>query len=662
MNESYQALQAGLDLIDQGFTLIDENLCMVAWNLPFLRLLDFPQGMTEVGTPFENYIRYNAERGEYGGGSAGDREQQIQERVAAARAFTAHDIERKRPNGTVLRVRGFPVPGHGFVTLYSDVTAQRLAEQQIREHNALLESRVAERTLELHRSEQQMRLITDSIPALVAYFDHHRSYRYINRGYRDWFGLDPAQPQAISARAYLGADTYLRIKPHVMRALRGEAVTFEYEVRTVDGRDLVARTSLIPELSDNGLVVGCFELTFDITEQRRAHELMVQAQKMEAVGQLSSGLAHDFNNILTVILGNLTALADDPSSRPQVASDFIFPAMDAARRGSELIKGLLSFSRKHPLETSTVDLNPQLEAMDKLVRRTLPATVALHIHTAPQPLNVQLDPHQLQNALLNLILNARDAIEAHGTITLRCHSELLDTPRAALLNLSPGNCACIQVKDDGCGMDAVTRARAFEPFFTTKIPGRGTGLGMAMVYGFVRQSGGAVEIASEPGLGTQITLWLPVLPPAMVLPLPVAGSDAAPSVAQPAASTAAEAEPGLALLVEDDPSVRQIVRRLLLDVGYAVIEAETGTEALQILDQTPGIQLLLSDIVMPGGVDGRQVARHALTMGGIPQIVLMSGYAPDGDLLPNVPLLSKPFTKAQLTAALTATLTVTLTP
>jgi nitrogen-specific signal transduction histidine kinase/CheY-like chemotaxis protein len=400
-------------------------------------------------------------------------------------------------------------------------------------------------------------------------------------------------------------------------------------------------------LADNGQVVGCFELTFDITEQRRAHELMVQAQKMEAVGQLSSGLAHDFNNILTVILGNLTALADDPSSRPQVASDFIHPAMDAARRGSELIKGLLSFSRKHPLETSTVDLNPQLEAMDKLVRRTLPATVALHIHTAPQPLNVQLDPHQLQNALLNLILNARDAIETRGTITLSCHRAVLDATRAAFLNLLQGSYACIQVKDDGCGMDAATRARIFEPFFTTKTPGRGTGLGLAMVYGFVRQTCGAVVVTSEPGLGTQITLWLPTLTQASVTPQEAPAANAPPP----------EATQNLALLVEDDPSVRQIVRRLLLDVGYAVIEAETGTEALQILDQTPGIQLLLSDIVMPGGVDGRQVARHALTMGGIPQIVLMSGYAPDSDLLPNVPLLSKPFTKAQLTAALTATLT-----
>lgn len=665
MDKRYESLQAGLDLIDQGFTLIDENLCMVAWNAPFLRLLDFPLDTTQVGTPFAYYIRYNAERGDYG---AGDREQQIHERVEAARAFSAHDMERTRPDGTVLRVRGFPVPGHGFVSLYSDVTAQRQAEQLIREHNALLETRVAERTAELRRSEQHMRLITDSIPALVAYFDHHRSYRYINRGYLDWFGLDPAQPQAVSARAYLGVDTYLRIKPNVMRALRGEPVTFEYDVRTVDGRDLMARTSLIPEVAAHGGVVGCFELTFDITAQRRSHELMVQAQKMEAVGQLSSGLAHDFNNILTVILGNLTALGETPWARPR-ADGFIDPAIDAARRGSELIKGLLSFSRTHPLQTSVVDLNPQIASIDKLVRRSLPETVSLNVVVGTDLLPAQLDPHQLHNAVLNLILNARDAVESRGNITVRCIAHTLAAKEAALLHLPAGSYACVQVQDDGCGMDATTRARAFEPFFTTKVPGRGTGLGLAMVYGFARQSGGTVAITSEPGQGTQVTLWLPLMDDDTTTTTKKQSTASATSPPSPTLTDGLDTahltdlDQGLALLVEDDPSVRHTVRRLLLDLGYAVIEAETGAEALHILDQTQGIQLLLSDIVMPGGVDGRQVARHALAQGCIPHIVLMSGYAPEGGTgtdtgrpthaqFPQIPLLAKPFTKAQLVAML----------
>ena len=192
-------------------------------------------------------------------------------------------------------------------------------------------------------------------------------------------------------------------------------------------------------------------------------------------------------------------------------------------------------------------------------------------------------------------------------------------------------------------MDATTRARVFEPFFTTKSPGTGTGLGMAMVYGFVRQSGGTVDIVSELDKGTTVTLWLPseIEAPAHT---PAQSDDGGRANNQPGQ--------GLALLVEDDANVRRVVRRLLLDLGFAVLEAETGQEALQILDQTVGIRLLLSDIVMPGGVDGRQVAHHAIQQGQVPKIILMSAYAPDSDDLPGIPLLAKPFTKAQLAALL----------
>jgi PAS domain S-box-containing protein len=636
-NASHQkrnaSLQAGLDLIDQGFTLIDENLCMVAWNQTFLRLLDFPQTMGFVGAPFESFMRYNAERGEYG---EGNHEQQINDRMKAASAFTAHDMERTRPDGTILRVRGVPVPNHGFVTLYSDVTAQRRAEKLIQDNTTQLESRVADRTASLRRSEQQMRLITDSIPALVAYVDRDRTYRYINRGYQDWFGLDPAQPQAVSARDFLGADTYAEIKPHVTQALRGEAVTFEYDVRTVDGRNLVARTTLIPEVAADGTVAGCFELTFDITDQRRSHELIAQAQKMDALGQLTGGLAHDFNNILTVILGSLTALAEEPSARVH-AAEYIDPAIEAARRGSELIKGLLSFSRKHPIETSVVDINKIVATVDKLVRRSLPEAITLRVQLDSKPLSARLDGNQLQNALINLILNARDATQGRGNIAIQSSATALTPQQAGVLHIPSGAYVCVQVTDDGCGMDTVTRARVFEPFFTTKRTGEGTGLGMAMVYGFARQSGGTVDITSEPDKGTSVMLWLP----AEIEPLAV-GQDT--MVRKPNA----RAEQGLALLVEDDADVRRVVRRLLLDLGFAVLEAETGVEALQILNQTSGIRLLLSDIVMPGGVDGRQVARHALEQGQVPKIILMSGYAPDSDELPGIPLLAKPFTKSQL--------------
>jgi signal transduction histidine kinase len=635
----YESLRAALDLIDQGLTLIDSDLRFVAWNKTFLRLLDFPPEMGYVGAPFESFMRYNAERGEYGND---DPQGYIDERMLSARAFAPHEFERIRPDGTVLHVRGVPVPGHGFVTLYSDVTAQRNAQAQIREHNALLETRVTERTTELRRSEAQMRLITDSIPALIAYFDRDRVYRYINRGYHDWFGLDTTNPGAVSAKEYLGASTYAGIRHNVARALAGEAVTFEYETTVVGGRRVIARTTLIPEIAADATVAGCFELTFDITELRRAQEMLVQAQKMEALGQLTGGLAHDFNNILTVIIGNLGALAQARGGDPTVA-EFVEPAVDAARRGAELIKALLSFSRKQPLEMRAADMAPLIASVGRLVRRSLPDSLQLDIDAGATPLWVWIDADQLQNALLNLILNARDATQAQadGRVSVHASAQALDEAQAAALQAEPGRYVCVEVSDNGSGMDAQTLARAFEPFFTTKRPGLGTGLGLAMVYGFVKQSGGAIAIKSQAGQGTTVSLWLPASEAERELPGPT-----------DPAHDEARGDQGLALLVEDDPEVRKVVRRALLELGFAVIEAENGSEAMQILDQTPGIALLLTDVVMPGGVDGRMLAVHARERRGVPKVVLMSGFAPDAGQANELPMLAKPFTKMQLATLL----------
>ena len=633
----YESLRAALDLIDQGFTLIDGNLRFVAWNKTFLRLLGFPPEMGYVGAPFESFIRFNAERGEYG---PGDTQSFIDERVDAARAFAPHEIERTRPDGTVLLVRGVPVPGHGFVTLYSDITAQKNAERQIREHNAMLETRVTERTVELLRSEAQMRLITDSIPALIAYFDRDGVYRYINRGFHEWFGLDTANPGGVSAKQYLGAASDAGIRPNLARALAGEALTFEYETALVGGRRVTARTTLIPEIGADTTVAGCFELTFDITEQKHAQEMLVQAQKMEGLGQLTGGLAHDFNNILTVILGNLGALSDARGNDAAVA-EFVEPAVEAARRGAELIKSLLLFARQQPLDAQAADVAPLIASVGRLVRRSLPESLQLDIDAGDAPLWAWIDAHQLQNTLLNLVLNARDATPAQGRIGVRASVQALDAVRATALQAEPGPYVRIEVSDNGSGMDAQTLARVFEPFFTTKRSGLGTGLGMAMVYGFVKQSGGAIGIESQVGQGTTVSLWLPASE-VCGEPLPPAGL----------AHDNARGDQGLALLVKDDPEVRKVVRRSLLELGFAVIEAENGGEAMQILDQTPGITLLLSDVVMPGGIDGRELAAHARQCRGVPRVVLMSGYAPDLGQPTDVPMLAKPFTKTQLAALL----------
>lgn len=659
-----EALQAALDRIEQGIVLVDQDLKLVVWNQSFLRLFDFPPEMAYPGAPFESFIRCNALRGEYG---PGDPEAQTAERVAMARSLQEYHLERMRPNGSLLSVRGLTVPGRGLITFYSDVTESRHREALIREQNALLEARVAERTTELlqtnaHlrqalerneaialslvRSEGRMRLITDSIPALLAYFGHDRHYHYVNRGYRDWFGVDPSRPETIKARSFLGEDTYSRIRPYVMQAVKGAAVSFEYEVQTVHRGQRIARTSLIPETSPEGEVVGCFELTFDVTDERLAHDRMAQAQKMEALGLLTGGLAHDFNNILAVVQGNLTALAEIPALQPY-RNDYLKPALDAALRGSHLIRGLLSFARKHPLSSRVEDLNLCLASTATLLRGVLPDSLSLVTEPWPQPLIVRLDPNQLQDALLNLALNARDATGGKGRITIRCRLATLEAAAAAKLGLAAGQYAQLSVADDGCGMDQQTMDRVFEPFFSTKAPGQGSGMGMAMVYGFVQQSAGAIELRSQVEQGTTVSIFFPL----HEVESTSAGLADAPELA---AEIPSEGRRGLALLVEDDPGLRQLLRRELLDIGYSVIEAENGAEAIDLIDHTPGIELLLSDVVMPGAIDGLGVVAHARAQGAIPRIVLMSAFVPNRALAADVPLLQKPFSRAELLQALAA--------
>lgn len=634
-----QTLQAGLDLLDQGLTVFDSSLHLVAWNRAFLELLSFPPEMTRIGAPFENFIRYNAQRGEYGDEPVEDA---VRQRVDLALQFLPHDIERERPDGRILRITGQPLPGHGFVTLYSDVTEQRRTEQALRQANLELESRVQARTASLRRSEQQMRLVTDSIPALVAYFSVDHGYEYINRGYQDWFGLDPQHLDRVSARAFLGHEVYEGIRPFVKRALSGESVTFDYELRTQAGEALSVRTTLVPDRGPDGCVVGCFELTFDVTEQKRSQALILRAQKMEAMGQLAGGLAHDFNNILTVILGNLTALGDARAGDAQVA-EYTEPAITAARRGAELIRGLMTFARQQPLQAGAVDVDALVASVVRLVRPALPACLTLQAHTGDEAAWVWADPMQLENALVNLILNARDATPASGRIDIRVRTSVLDATQAAAMQLQPGAHVCIEVRDEGVGMDAATLARVFEPFFTTKRPGSGTGLGMAMVYGFVRQSGGVVDARSRPGEGTVVSLWLP----AAEVPGGLAPMDDPGTVPD-------AARRGVALLVEDDADVRKVVRRSLLDLGYAVIEAAHGQEGLEILQRMDGITLLLSDVMMPGELDGRALARQARREGLARHVLLMSGYAPGMDTLTDLPVLAKPFTTAELAQALAA--------
>lgn len=653
-------IEAGLDLLDQGITVFDANLKLIAWNTPFIKLLDFPEELTFLGADFESFIRYNALRGEYG---EGDIEEHVQTRVAAAKNFQPHSFERTRPNGQIIRVRGEPLPDRGFITLYTDITEQRRFEKLIQEQNIELEKRVAQRTMlleqvnsglveannenlriteALRRSEGQLRLITDTIPALIAYFDGNRIYRYANRGYCEWFNKSVHEVVGESIDDIIGVRALDSVKHHIAQALSGDQVSYEYAMLR-GGVKVHARSILVPEFSPDGIVVGCFVLSFDITEQKRLQAALIQAQKMEAIGQLSSGIAHDFNNLLTIIIGNLNLLVEKTESHPELR-ELAMPAIDAGKRGAQLIQRLLSFSRQQPLKPRLIDIKSLISDITPLLDRSLPARIKLATALGQAPLTALIDAHQLENALLNLVVNARDAIPETGLIRIEASIAELDETEAQEFDVTPGKHIKINVHDNGIGMEPEVLSRIFEPFFTTKDFGRGSGLGLAMTYGFVKQSGGGILVRSEPGSGTLMTIVLPIYQATPEDQLPY-------DIEQPTVRRDGQ----LVLLVEDDTAVREVVRKQLMELGHPVIEALNATEAIRLIGQVQDIAIVLTDVIMPGSQNGREMAISAKDQKPELHIIIMSGYEDlsksDSEAL-HFTTLSKPFTKKQLASAL----------
>ena len=640
-------LGAGLDLLDQGITVFDADLRMVAWNAAFLRLLDFPESLARPGVSFEDFIRFNAARGDYG---PGDPAQQVAERVARARSFQPHTTERVRPNGRTLSIRGFPLANRGFIAVYTDITEQRRAEAQISRHQAELEAHIASRTEALRRSEQRLREITDALPAAIAYVDKDGIYTYANKGHAEWFGWTTDTLPGHRVPEVIGETLFEMVAPNLARALAGERVSYEYRLTGRDGEPAYARSTLVPDVAPDGSVLGCYVHSMNVTEQRHAQAALAQAQKMEAIGQLTGGLAHDFNNMLTVVIGNLVALKENHPDDP-LTENFVEPAMQAANRGAELIRRLLGFARRQPLEPEPVEVNELILGMSKLIRRSLPSTIAVSTASREPCLVAMVDAHQLENALLNLALNARDAMPNGGELRIESSLEHLGPHAAADLEVPPGDYVQIAVSDNGMGMDGSTLARVFEPFFTTKQFGMGSGLGMSMVYGFTKQSGGGVRIRSRQARGTTVALLLPRIDEEQTAtPLP-AGRDIA----------AHDLAGKLVLLAEDDADVRSVVRMQLAELGCAVVEAENGAEAADMVENIPAIALVISDVVMPGAMDGRALARFVRRFRPELPMVLMSGFAesgfhPGSGPAPGneLPLLAKPFSRDKLLAALSA--------
>jgi signal transduction histidine kinase len=376
------------------------------------------------------------------------------------------------------------------------------------------------------------------------------------------------------------------------------------------------------------------QMEIDRTERQGLEEALLHSQKLKAVGQLTGGLAHDFNNLLAVIIGSLDLVSPDSPDAPRINR-----ALKAAERGALLTQRLLAFSRKQSLHPHAVELKTLLENLGELMRHSLPATLTLEIEAQSPAWPAWIDVSQLENAIINLVMNARDAMDGQvGTIKIRSWNQ-----RVTRSDGRKQDMVMLEVADQGCGMSQEIKAQVFEPFFTTKQTGSGSGLGLSMVYGFVRQSGGRVEIESAPGQGTTVRLQLPR---AIV---PVQPQDI------PVVEHAANSGEKLVLVLEDEADVRQTLCEQLHLLGYLTLEAANGEQAMHLLAASSEIDILISDLMLPGGLSGVDVVNHALKHYPQLSILLISGQdlrPAHNPALPEVALLRKPFTRGELAQAL----------
>jgi len=410
------------------------------------------------------------------------------------------------------------------------------------------------------------------------------------------------------------------------------------------------QTTKVPVKDKDGKPQYLLGFSEDITERKAMEQQLRQAVKMEAVGQLTGGVAHDFNNLLGVIIGNLDIAAEHAASDPTLR-ETIQEALGGALRGAELTRRLLAFSRNQPLQATIVDLNHGLPQIATMLRRTLGEEIVVELHPGTKLWPVKVDSAQLEEAILNLAINARDAMPKGGILSIETNNTHLDSDYAARhAEVAAGDYIQLSISDTGIGMTPQVIERCFEPFFTTKGAEKGTGLGLSMVYGFVKQSGGHIKIYSEIGHGTTVKIYLPRAGSGMV-------GKARSDTADAAESRGSE----IILMVEDNKDLRTVTVKQLADLGYRTLEAASAKEALQMLAAHPEIDLLFTDIIMPGGMTGTELAREARRLYPKLRILLTSGYTARAMAngfhdIEGLELLNKPFRKRDLAQKLRSVL------
>ncbi len=555
------------------------------------------------------------------------------------------DLQGRRRDGSEFAVEISLSPvsmGNGTLVLSAirDISDRKRIEEQLRRANQELDRKSAQ---EIGETRARMASIVDSSADAIIGKDLDGIITTWNRGAEAMYGYSADEVIGKNIALLTSKDRPDEIPQLLARIANGESIEHYESVRvSKDGRHLNVSISISPIREAGGRIVGASAIARDITAQRHAEEHLRQAQKMEAVGRLAGGVAHDFNNILGIISACVELLRDrtQPGSD---ASQYIGNIRKAVERGTSLTRQLLAFTRKSTVQRQLVDLNVQLKNVAKLVRPLMGDDVEIVVAPRGDSAIIEIDPGQLDQIVLNLAVNSRDAMPRGGRFILETALVELDEIFIAQHRpMKAGHYILLAVSDTGIGMDQATVARIFEPFFTTKEVGKGTGLGLATVYGIVQQNGGHVWVYSEPGKGTTFRIYLPS-----------AQDKVAPQAEPEIEITHPRREGTTVLLVEDDEIMLGLTRQLLEQNGYRVLEAKDGSSALELMRSHDGsIDVLLTDVVMRGMSGPELVSKATLSHPGI-KPVFMSGYtgeliAQHQDMNPDVPLLEKPFTRAAL--------------
>jgi PAS domain S-box-containing protein len=491
----------------------------------------------------------------------------------------------------------------GFAKVTRDLTERRAAEEELRQ------------------SEERFRLLVQSVTDYAIYMlNPDGLITSWNAGAERFKGYAPNEILGEHfSRFYTEEDRAVGVPARALETARREG-RFDSEGWRVrkDGSRFWASVIIDPIRNDDGQLLGFAKVTRDLTEKRAVEEQLRQSQKMEAVGQLTGGLAHDFNNLLTGISGSLEMMQVRIAQGRTVDFDrYFMAAQGAVKRAAALTHRLLAFSRRQTLDPKPTNINRLVTGLDELVRRTMGPSVEVEVVGTSGLWPTLIDPNQLENAVLNLCINARDAMPDGGKLTIETANKWLDERAARQQDLPVGQYVSLCVTDTGTGMTPDVISKAFDPFFTTKPLGEGTGLGLSMIYGFARQSGGQVRIYSEVGEGTTMCLYLPRHTEDAV----------ADDEAELSATPPSTGEGEVVLVIDDEPTVRMLVAEVLTESGYAVIEAPDGPAGLRILESNARIDLLITDVGLPGGMNGRQVADAARVSRSELKVLFITGYA-----------------------------------